>query len=164
MAISLWTLPVSHLDSSAISSLSSGSPSISASCCLSASGFTSSASFVTFRLHEHSKCLTAPGEFGLWFMYEPVLIGERTWNRLNPEQQAALLAAGQVAEDYFFEQAKLLDQRLEEVFAEAGVEVVHMTREQTDAWRAIAAETSYKVFSEEVPGGAELIEKALAVE
>ena len=29
---------------------------------------------------------------------------------------------------------------------------------------AIAAETSYKVFAEEVPGGAELIEKALAVE
>jgi len=125
---------------------------------------TSSASFVTFRLQEHSECLTAPGEYGLWFMYEPVLISERTWNRLNSEQQAALLAAGQVAEDYFFEQAKLLDQHLEEVFAEAGVEIVHMNREQNDAWRAIAAETSYKVFAEEVPGGAELIEKALAVE
>ncbi len=125
---------------------------------------TSSASFVTFRIHEHSECLTAPGEYGLWFMYEPVLIGERTWNRLDPEQQTALLAAGKVAEDYFFEQAQLLDEHLEEVFTEAGVEIVHMTREQTDAWRAIAAETSYKVFAEEVPGGAELIEKALAIE
>ena len=125
---------------------------------------TSSASFVTFRLHEHSVCLTAPGDFGRWFMYEPVLIGERTWSRLNSDQQAALLAAGQIAEDYFFEQAQLLDQQLEEVFAEAGVEVVRMTQEHTEAWRAIAVETSYKVFAEEVPGGAELIEKALAVE
>ena len=125
---------------------------------------TSSASFVTFRLHEHSVCLTAPGDNGLWFMYEPVLVSERTWGRLNTEQQAALLAAGQIAEDYFFEQAQFLDEQLETVFAEAGVEVVHMTREQADAWRAIAAETSYSVFADEVPTGAELIEKALAVE
>ena len=125
---------------------------------------TSSASFVSYRIQEHTQCLTAPGDYGLWFMYEPVLMAERTWEDLNPQQQAALLAAGEVAEAYFFEQAKRLDETLEQVFEEAGVEIVHMDREQTDAWRAIAAETSYKVFSEEVPGGAELIEKALAVE
>ncbi len=125
---------------------------------------TSSASFVTYRIHEHAQCLTAPGDYGLWFMYEPVLMSERTWNRLSSQQRDALLAAGQVAEDYFFQQAQLLDEQLEEVFTAAGIEIVHMTREQTEAWRAIAIETSYKVFAAEVPGGAELIEKALAVE
>ncbi|MYF70873.1 MAG: ABC transporter substrate-binding protein, partial [Proteobacteria bacterium] len=125
---------------------------------------TSSASFVTFRIHEHTTCLTAPGEFGLWFMYEPVLISQRTWQGLDAEQQAALLAAGQAAEDYFFEQAQLLDEELERVFSEAGVEIVHMNREQVEAWRAIAQETSYAVFAEEVEGGADLIAKALAVE
>ncbi len=125
---------------------------------------TSSASFVTFRIYEHTECLTAPGEVGLWFMYEPVLISKRTWERLNPDQQAALLAAGQVAEEYFFEQAQWLDDELERVFRESGVEIVHMTQEQVDAWRAIAEETSYAVFAEEVPGGTELIGKALAVE
>ncbi|MBH98148.1 MAG: ABC transporter substrate-binding protein [Rhodospirillaceae bacterium] len=125
---------------------------------------TSSASFVTFRLHEHSTCLTAPGEHGLWFMYEPVLIGQRTWDRLNTEQQNALIRAGQNAEEYFFEQAQLLDTHLEEVFREAGVSVVHMTEDQANEWRSIAAETSYKVFAEEVSGGAELIQKALLVE
>ena len=30
---------------------------------------TSSASFVSYRLFEHAKCLTAPGENALWFMY-----------------------------------------------------------------------------------------------
>ena len=119
---------------------------------------------MTFRIHEHTTCLTAPGEYGLWFMYEPVLISTRTWQGLNAEQQAALLAAGQVAEDYFFEQAQRLDEELERVFAEAGVEIVHMSREQVDAWRAIAEETSYTVFAEEVDGGAELIGKALSVE
>ena len=125
---------------------------------------TSSASFVTFRLHEHSACLTAPGEHGLWFMYEPVLISQRTWDRLNDEQKEAMQAAGKIAEDYFFEQAKLLDTQLEQSFREAGVEVVYMSEAQVNEWRKIAEETSYKTFTENVPSGAELIEKALSVE
>ena len=52
---------------------------------------------------------------------------------------------------------------MEEVFSAAGVEVVHMSEDQANAWIAIAKETSYKNFAEKVPGGAELIEMALAV-
>jgi len=125
---------------------------------------TSSASFISYRIYEHARCLTAPGEHALWFMYEPVLMAKRTWERLNDEQRAALLRAGQVAERYFFEQAKQLDQTMEEIFSQAGVEVVHMSSEQLEAWKQIAIATSYQVFAEKVPGGAALIEKALAVE
>jgi TRAP-type transport system periplasmic protein len=125
---------------------------------------TSSASFMTYRLYEHTTCLTAPGENALWFMYEPVLISKRSWSRINEAQQTAMLDAGQVAEEYFFNEAKQLDTTMEELFSDAGVEVVHMSREQAEAWRNIALETSYKVFAEEVPSGAGLIEKALAVE
>ena len=53
---------------------------------------------------------------------------------------------------------------MEEIFRNAGVEVVHMTGEQAESWRQIARATSYQVFADEVPGGAELIEQALAVE
>ncbi len=125
---------------------------------------TSSASFISYRIYEHARCLTAPGEHALWFMYEPVLMAKRSWDRLNDEQRAALLSAGQVAENYFFEQAKQLDVTLEEIFSEAGVEVVYMSSEQAEAWKQIAMTTSYRVFAEEVPGGTALIEKALAVE
>jgi len=125
---------------------------------------TSSASFVSYRIYEHTRCLTAPGEHALWFMYEPVLIAKRSWDKLNAAQHEALLRAGQISEDYFFEQAKQLDLTSEQVFREAGAEVVRMTREQADAWIAIAAETSYKTFAEKVPGGADLINKARAVD
>ena len=125
---------------------------------------TSSASFISYRIYEHTECLTAPGDQALWFMYEPVLMAQRRWDRLNSEQQAAMLRAGEVAEEYFFQEARQLDTNMEEIFAEAGVEVVHMTQEQADEWRQIARETSYKVFAEEVPGGAGLIELALSVE
>jgi len=35
---------------------------------------TSTGSFVSFRIYEQVKCITAPGDNALWFMYEPVLM------------------------------------------------------------------------------------------
>lgn len=125
---------------------------------------TSSGSFVSFRLYEQVKCLTEPGDHALWFMYEPILISKQSWEKLNDEQQKALMAAAEKSEEYMVEQAKLLDEKAVEVYKNAGVEVVKMSAEDAAAWRAIAQETSYKIFAEEVPGGKELIEKALAVE
>ena len=125
---------------------------------------TSSGSFVSYRIYEQVKCLTAPGANALWFMYEPILMSKKSWDKLNENQQAALLAAGQKAEDFFFEEAKKLDDKLVETYKKAGVEVVEMNSDQAAAWREIAQQTSYKNFSEKVPGGKELIEKALAVE
>ncbi len=125
---------------------------------------TSSGSFVSYRLYELAKCLTAPGANALWFMYEPILMSKRSWNELSKEQQDALLAAGKVAEDYFVGEAQKLDQEMIDVYQKAGVEVVEMSQEDYDAWLEIAKETSYKNFAENVPGGSELIEKALAVE
>ena len=125
---------------------------------------TSSASFMSYRIYEHTSCMTAPGDNALWFMYEPVMISKRTWDRLTQSQRDGLLEAAQLAEVYFFEKAERLDTEMEEVFSEAGVQIVHMTAAQADEWRAIAFETSYKVFIDEVPTGQELIDLALSVE
>jgi len=125
---------------------------------------TSSGSFVSYRIYEQVKCLTAPGKYALWFMYEPILMSARSWNKLNKEQQDALMAAGKVAEEYMTGKAKGLDDKLVDVYKENGVEVVEMSESQAEAWKAIAQETSYKIFSEKVPGGKELITKALAVD
>ena len=125
---------------------------------------TSSGSFVSYRIYEQVKCLTAPGANALWMMYEPILMSKKSWGKLDQAQQDALLAAGQKAEEYFVAEAKNLDTVLTDKFAEAGVEVVEMSPENYEAWLAIAQDTSYKIFAEKVPGGAELIEKALAVE
>ncbi|MFS4436675.1 TRAP transporter substrate-binding protein DctP [Paracoccaceae bacterium GXU_MW_L88] len=125
---------------------------------------TSSGSMVSYRLFEQAECLTAPGENALWFMYEPVIVSKRVYDRLSEEQQQALMDAGQRAEEWFSEQAAGLDSKMVDAFTEAGIEVVEMSKEDYDAWLAIAQETSYKVFSEEVEGGQELIDQALAVE
>lgn len=124
---------------------------------------TSSGSFVSFRLYEQLKCLTEPGDNALWFMYEPVLISKKSWDRLNEAQQKALMAASKKAEDYFSAESKKLDDKMVTAFKKAKVQVVSLSDADAAAWRAVAQKTSYKDFSEKVPGGKELIEKALSV-
>ena len=49
-----------------------------------------------------------------------------------------------------------------QVRARGPVEIVSPA--EADAWRAVARKTSYKAFAEKVPGGKELIDKALSVQ
>lgn len=125
---------------------------------------TSSGSLVSYRIYEVASCLTQPGENALWFMYEPILMSKMSFDRLSAEQQDALMAAGEAAEEFFASEAEKLDQDLVTAYEEAGVEVVQMSQEDYDAWLEIAQETSYANFAERVENGQELIDKALAVE
>jgi len=124
---------------------------------------TSTGSFVSFRIHEQVKCVTAPGENALWFMYEPVLMSKRSFARLNKAQQDALLAASRKSEAYFDAESRGLDTQMVETFRKAGVEVVTMSGAEYDAWVTLAQESSYKRFAAEVSDGRKLIDAALAV-
>src|ERR671927_449610 len=70
---------------------------------------TSSGSFVSFRIYEQVKCITAPGENALWFMYEPLLMSKRSFDRLNKQQQEVLTKAGRKSHEFFASKAKGLD-------------------------------------------------------
>jgi TRAP-type C4-dicarboxylate transport system substrate-binding protein len=125
---------------------------------------TSSGSFVSYRIYEQVKCLTPPGEYALWFMYEPILMSKQSFDRLDPAQQTALVDAGRAAEDFFFDAAKGLDTELVETYRQHGVEIAEMSKADFDAWLALAKDSAYRRFADDVPGGAALIEEALAVE
>jgi TRAP-type transport system periplasmic protein len=124
---------------------------------------TSTGSFVSFRIYEQVKCVTAPGDNALWFMYEPVLISKRTFQKLTKPQQDALVAAGKKSEAYFNSESKKLDDEMVATFKKNNVEVVTLTPEEYDAWLKIAQESSYKTFASEVSDGKKLIDAALAV-
>jgi len=125
---------------------------------------TSAGSFVSFRLYEQLACLTAPGDNALWFMYEPVLMSKRSFDKLNKAQQDALMKAAKKSEDYFAAESKKLDEKLVDAYKKNNVKVVTMSDAQANAWREVAKKTSYKTFSEMVPTGAKLIEMALSVQ
>ncbi|HKG85678.1 MAG TPA: TRAP transporter substrate-binding protein DctP [Beijerinckiaceae bacterium] len=124
---------------------------------------TSTGSFVSFRIYEQVKCVTAPGDNALWFMYEPVLMSKRSFNKLNKQQQEVLLKAGKKSEEYFNQESKKLDQEMVDTFKKNNVEVVTLTQEEYDAWVKVAQESSYKQFASEVSDGKKLIDAALSV-
>jgi TRAP-type C4-dicarboxylate transport system substrate-binding protein len=124
---------------------------------------TSSGSFVSFRIYEQVKCLTAPGENALWFMYEPVLMSKKSFDKLNAQQKAALLAAAKKSEEFFNEAAPKLDQEMIDAFKKNNVEVVTLTSAEYEQWLKVAQESSYKAFAADVPNGKTLIDAALAV-
>jgi len=124
---------------------------------------TSSGSFVSFRIYEQVKCLTAPGENALWFMYEPVLMSKKGFDRLDKRQQDVLVAAGKKAQAYFAREAKGLDDEMVKVFKEHKVEVVTLTPAEYDQWVKVARQSSYAEFAKEVPDGQKLIDAALSV-
>ena len=53
---------------------------------------TSSSSFVSYRIYEQVACYTPPGDYALWFMYQPLLMNKSTFDGLSQEQQDALMA------------------------------------------------------------------------
>ena len=124
---------------------------------------TSAGSFVSFRIYEQVKCITAPGDNALWFMYEPVLMSKKSFDKLNKKQQDALLKAGKKSEEYFQKASRGLDEKLVKVFKEHNVEVVNMTPDEYNAWLDVAKKSSYAEFAKSVPDGQKLIDEALAV-
>ena len=125
---------------------------------------TSSSSFVSYRIFEQVNCYTPAGDVALWFMYQPLLMNKSAFDGLTAEQQAAIMAGAEKAEAYYLEEAKKQDAASVDVFREAGVEIAQMSPEEFAAWRAIAQETSYKTFVEQVPDGQKLLDMALSVE
>ncbi|MEM5500205.1 TRAP transporter substrate-binding protein DctP [Ahrensia kielensis] len=125
---------------------------------------TSSSSFVSYRIYEQVKCYTPAADYALWFMYQPLLMNKTTFDGLTPEQQAALKAGSEKAQAYYLEEAKKEDAASTEAFEAAGVEIASMTAEDFAAWQALAKETSYKAFVEELPDGQKLLDMALSVE
>ena len=124
---------------------------------------TSSGSFVSYKIYEQVTCATPPGKFGLWFMYEPILMSKMSFDKLNSKQQDALMKAGKVAEKYMTAQVENLDKKFEDAYKEAGVKLVYMDAKDHAAWVEIAKKSSHKAFAEKVPGGDKLMEMALSV-
>src|SRR5438876_12028719 len=124
---------------------------------------TSSGSFVSFRIYEQVKCLTAPGDNALWFMYEPVLMSKKSFDKLDKKQQDVLIQAGKKAQKYYEDKAESVDEATIKAYKDHGVEVKTLTDAQYNQWIEIAKKSSYAEFAKDVPDGKKLIDEALSV-
>jgi TRAP-type C4-dicarboxylate transport system substrate-binding protein len=124
---------------------------------------TSLGTFGSTRLYEVTTCLTAPGDNALWFMYEPVLMSKKNFDRLNKQQKDAIIAAGKKAQAYYEGKANAVNDETVKQFTDHKDKVVTLTNEEFDAWMALAKKSSFAKFAKEVPNGQKLIDEALAV-
>jgi len=124
---------------------------------------TSLSTFDSTRLYEVTDCLTAPGDNALWFMYEPVLMSKMSFDRLNKQQQEAIIKAGKNAQAYFEGKADAVNNEAIKAFQDHNVKVVTLSDDDYNAWLELAKKSSYVKFDKEVPGGQKLIDGALSV-
>jgi TRAP-type C4-dicarboxylate transport system substrate-binding protein len=124
---------------------------------------TSMGSFLSFRLYEQAKCMTAPGTNALWFMYEPLLMSKKSFDKLDKQQQDVLIAAGKKAQKYYEDKAESVDAATIKAYKDHGVEVKTLTDAQYNAWLEVAKKSSYVEFAKDVPDGKKLIDEALSV-
>lgn len=124
---------------------------------------TSLATFGSMRLFEVVKCLTAPGTNALWFMYQPVLMAKKSFDRLAKAQQEAILKAGKDAQAFYEGKADGVADQTISLYKQHRVKVVTLSDADYDAWIALAKNSSYVEFAKSVPDGKKLIEEALSV-
>ena len=124
---------------------------------------TSLGTFASMRLYEVTKCLTAPGNNALWFMYEPVLMSKKSFDKLNKQQQAAIIKAGKDAQTFYEKKADAVNEDAIKAFKDHKVEVISLSYAEYNAWLDVAKKSSYASFAKNVPNGQKLIDEALAV-
>jgi TRAP-type C4-dicarboxylate transport system substrate-binding protein len=124
---------------------------------------TSLGSFASMRLYEVTDCLTAPGDNALWFMYEPVVMSKKSFDKLNKKQQAAIIAAGKKAQAFYESKAVEVNNDAIKAFKDHKVKVVSLSDAEFKSWLDVAKKSSYADFAKKVPNGQKLIDEALAV-
>lgn len=124
---------------------------------------TSSSSFYSFRLYEQVKYYTSPRYHTFWYMFEPLVISMKTWERLAPEQQKIMTSVGKKLEKFALDEAIRDDVQVTDYFKEKGVTVHDMTAQELEAWTKVAKESAWKTFIKDVKDGQKLIDMALAV-
>jgi TRAP-type C4-dicarboxylate transport system substrate-binding protein len=124
---------------------------------------TSLSTFASMRLYEVADCLTAPGDNALWFMYQPLLMSKKSFDKLNKKQQDVILAAGKKAQAYFEGKADAINKDAIKAFEDHKAKVVTLSDADYAAWLEVAKKSSYAQFAKDVPNGQKLIDEALAV-
>lgn len=124
---------------------------------------TSSASFVSYRLYEVLKYINVPRDYSIWYMAENLIMGEKSWQKLTPEQQQVFLEVAEwLHENWVAENLKPEVDSLIEEFTKAGIDIHYMTEDEFNTWLEFAKTTAWQDFATNVEGGQELLDLALA--
>lgn len=124
---------------------------------------TSSTSLLSFRLHEVSKHVTTARKNTFWYMFEPLMMANSTYNSLTPAQQKIVMEVGASLEKFAIEESMKDDARLGDVYAKNGGKPVDVDDATFAKWRELAMATAWKDFAEKTKNGQQLLDMAVSV-
>ena len=96
-------------------------------------------------------------------MFEPLIISTKSFDKLCAEQQDALVEVGENLQEFAYSASEADDARVDQLFADAGVDVVQMDDAAFSEWEELAQQ-QWSDFAADVDGGEELLELAQNVD
>ncbi|RIK17692.1 MAG: hypothetical protein DCC50_00875 [Acidobacteria bacterium] len=121
---------------------------------------TSPTSTVSFNLHEQIDSYTASTENSFWFIMNPLIISNGSWDSLTPEQQKMVEDVAEELQPEAYAMADEDEAAATAFLKEAGVDVVEMDDQAFEKWQELSKETAWKTFAERVPEGQRLLDEA----
>ena len=122
--------------------------------------YTSSTSFISFKLEELAKSFTSAQNKSYWFMLEPLMVSKKIFDGLPKEKQDVLLAVGTEMEPFGTQEARADDEEAAKIYAKAGAKVFDLDAAVVGKWREVAANSAWKDFAERSASCAALMKAA----
>ena len=110
--------------------------------------FTSSTSFISFKLEEIAKSFTSAQQKSYWFMLEPLLMSKNVFEALPKDNRDLLMAVGAELETFGTTAAIQDDKEAAIIYAQAGAKVYDLDDAVIAKWKDVASKTAWKDFSE----------------
>ncbi|NEU31494.1 C4-dicarboxylate ABC transporter substrate-binding protein [bacterium LRH843] len=124
---------------------------------------TSNSSHGSYKLYEQIDSFTTSLENTFWFMFEPLVISTKSWEKLTPEQQTIFEEVAAELQPWAYQASEDDDIAVAELFKEKGINVVDMDDASYQEWVELS-KPIWEGFAEKVDRGAELLEAAKAVQ
>ena len=122
--------------------------------------YTSSTSFMSFKLEELAKAFTSARNKSYWFMLEPLMMSKQIFDALPKDQRDALMAAGAEMEKFGLDAAKEDDKTAALAYARAGSKVSDVDTAIVDKWKVVARDSAWKDYAEKNENCAALLRAA----
>jgi len=112
--------------------------------------------FISFRLYEQAKFATI-GDPSLFMGFSPMLMSLAAWNKLTPEQQAAIEEAAEISDAYYEAAQRTAERQLVATLRKAGVKIRRMTNDNYMAWLQLAQQTAWLEYTKINPRARDLL-------
>ncbi len=122
--------------------------------------YTSSTSFISFKLEELAKSFTSAQQKSYWFMLEPLMMSKKIFDGLPKDQRDLLVTVGAEMEAFGTREARIDDKEAATLYAKAGAKVFELDDVVIGKWRDIASATAWKDFADRNASCAALMKAA----